>query len=68
MITYRTKENDIIDWICWKYYGFTSGAVEEALQTNPFVAEYDDYLPEGLLVYLPEISKENSVKRVKLWD
>lgn len=68
MFTYRTKQNDVIDWICWKHYGFTSGSVEQVIQVNPQIAEYDDFLPEGLLIKLPEISKEKSVKQVRLWD
>ena len=68
MITYKTKQNDVIDWICWKHYGFTSGLVDQVIRVNPQIAEYDDFLPEGLLINLPEISKENSIKQIKLWD
>jgi phage tail protein X len=68
MIIYQTKEYDIIDWICWKHYGFTSGSVEEVLRTNQCLAEFDDYLPDGLLIKLPEINKTNLVKTIKLWD
>jgi phage tail protein X len=68
MITYRTKDGDVIDWICWKHYGFTSGAVEEVLKINPKVAEYDGHLPEGLLISLPEINSKIAAKQVKLWD
>jgi phage tail protein X len=68
MVVYKTKQLEVIDWICWKHYGFTSGSVEHVIRENPEIAEYDDYLPEGLLVNLPEISKEKSVKQVKLWD
>jgi phage tail protein X len=68
MILYKTKENDVIDWICWKHYGFTNVVVEEVLKANPEVAKYDDFLPEGLVIKLPQISKEKSIKQVKLWD
>jgi phage tail protein X len=68
MIIYQTKENDVIDWICWQHYGFTNGAVEEVLKVNPEIAEYDDYLPEGLVIKLPQISRENVRKQVRLWD
>ncbi len=66
-ITYVTKENDVIDWICWKHYGFTNGAVEEILRQNPKLAEYDEHLPEGLIVKLPAIDK-TARKTIKLWD
>lgn len=68
MITYRTKQHDVIDWICWKHYGFTAGSVEQIIQVNPEIAEYDDFLPEGLLIKLPGIDKQSSVKQIKLWD
>ena len=65
-ITYITKENDVIDWICWKHYGFTCGAVEELLRQNPKLAEYE-HLPEGLIITLPKIDK-TATKIAKLWD
>ncbi len=39
-IYYLAKENDMLDYICWKHYGFTSGAVEIVLEENPGLAEY----------------------------
>jgi phage tail protein X len=65
---YKTRQNDVIDWICWRHYGFTSGAVEQVIRANPGIAEYDDFLPEGLLVNLPTVDKQTFVKQVRLWD
>lgn len=48
MTRYRTKENDMLDWICWKHYGFQSGAVEIVLTANPELAEWGSFLPAGL--------------------
>lgn len=48
MICYYTKENEMLDYICWKHYGYSSGAVEEVLLENPGIAEYGSFLPTGL--------------------
>lgn len=67
MMYYKTKENDILDLICWNYYGFSSGAVEIVLRANPGLAEYE-LLPAGLIIKLPVIQKETQKQVVKLWD
>lgn len=64
---YRTKENDMLDWICWKHYGFQSGAVEFVLKYNPDLAEYGSKLPGGLVIKLPAIKKK-SIEKVRLWE
>ena len=68
MTRYRTKENDMLDWICWKHYGFQSGAVEIVLAANPELAEWGSFLPAGLLINLPEIQKSAKKPTIKLWD
>ena len=55
MTLYKTKEHDMLDWICWKHYGFQSGVVEIVLTANPELAEWGSFLPAGLLITLPEI-------------
>ena len=68
MTLYRTKEHDMLDWICWKHYGFQSGAVEIVLTANPELAEWGSFLPAGLLITLPEIKKATAKSTIKLWD
>ncbi|BFD47065.1 MAG: tail protein X [Wolbachia endosymbiont of Sergentomyia squamirostris] len=65
MIYYKTKENDMLDLICWKHYGYE--AVEVVLRANPGLAEYE-LLPAGLIIKLPVIQKETQKQVVKLWD
>lgn len=65
---YRTKENDMLDWICWKHYGFQSGAVEIVLKHNQELAESGSFLPAGLLIKLPPIQKTSLKATVKLWE
>ncbi|BET30033.1 MULTISPECIES: tail protein X [Wolbachia] len=57
MIYYYTKENEMLDLICWKHYGYSSGAVEEVLLENPGLAEHGSFLPAGLRIKLPKIQK-----------
>ncbi|WP_341822378.1 tail protein X [Wolbachia endosymbiont (group A) of Clivina fossor] len=57
MIYYYTKENEMLDYICWKHYGYSSGAVEEILLENPGLAKYGSFLPAGLKIKLPKIQR-----------
>ena len=68
MTLYRTKEHDMLDWICWKHYRFQSDAVEIVLTANPELAEWGSFLPAGLLITLPEIKKSAAKPTIKLWD
>lgn len=61
---YKTKENEMLDWICWKHYGFE--AVEAVLKENPGLAEYGSLLPAGLIIKLPIVKKTNAT--IKLWE
>jgi phage tail protein X len=68
MIYYTTKENEVLDWICWKHYGFQSGAIEIVLEVNTHIAENGSFLPSGILLKLPLIEKPTLKPIVKLWD
>ena len=50
MITYVTKEGDVLDWICWKHYG-TISVLEKVMQANPNVT--DEKLKAGIEIKLP---------------
>ncbi|WP_265022940.1 tail protein X [Wolbachia endosymbiont (group B) of Ischnura elegans] len=47
----------MLDEICWKHYGYSSGAVEEVLLENSGLAEHESFLPAGLRIKLPKIQK-----------
>lgn len=66
--TYRCREGDILDWICWKHYGRTRGAVEAVLEANSGLAEYDPHLPAGLKITLPDLSPAEDKEVVRLWS
>jgi phage tail protein X len=66
MVTYTTKEGDVLDWICWKHYGTTS-VLEQVLAANPTLT--DEKLPAGVVVQLPYIASiKNRKQEVRLWS
>lgn len=66
--TYRTKEGDTIDWICWRAYGrITPGLVEKTLEQNPGLADQGPLIKAGLLITLPDIQQPAPGRRVRLW-
>jgi phage tail protein X len=66
VITYTTKDGDVLDWICWKHYGSTA-VLEQVLAANPDLT--DEKLPAGVVVKLPYIASIRSKKtEIKLWS
>jgi phage tail protein X len=68
MTQYRTKENDMLDAICFKFYGRQSKAVEIVLEANRGLADVGPVLPLGLIIELPEIPAVDTVAAIRLWD
>jgi len=68
MITYVTKDGDVLDAICWKYYGNTSGTVEKVLEANRHLAELGSIFAAGVKIILPDLSQEEETESVKLWS
>ena len=66
MVTYITKEGDVLDWICWKHYG-TISVLEKVMETNSKIT--DERLAAGIEVKLPyiEIILKNG-SEVRLWN
>lgn len=65
---YRTKEGDVLDWICWRAYGSLSpGLVERVVAVNANVADSAAMLPAGLLLVLPDDPAPMVERRVRLW-
>lgn len=65
---YTTIEGDMLDYICWKYYGKTSNYVEKVLAANTHLAEYGTILPAGIKIFLPVIDEPKSLQKIKLWQ
>lgn len=64
---YQTKAGDMLDAICWRYYGERPGAFEAVLKANHELACLGCMLPEGLIIQLPELPALQ-VKQIALWD
>ena len=68
MITYITKDGDVLDLICWKYYGSTNGTIEKVLEANRHLANLDAVFAAGIKIILPDLTKAEEEKSVKLWS
>lgn len=69
MTTYSTKNGDMLDAVCWNYYGRSSGAVELVLEANRGLADYGPELPAGLVIVLPDLPSESDApKMTRLWE
>ena len=68
MITYVTKDGDVLDAICWKYYGSTSGTVEKVLEANRHLAELGSIFAAGVKIILLDLTLGTETESVKLWS
>lgn len=68
--TYLTQQNDELDDICHRFYGYSSGAVEAvlALEANRDLALLLPVLPEGVTITLPTLAPQRPELRLKLWS
>lgn len=65
---YLTTDGEIIDRLCWNYYGFVKGTVESVYKRNPWLSVLPPILPNGVLVTLPVISRNLLLDKVELWN
>lgn len=68
MASYITKDGDMVDAICWAYYGASAGYTEAVLEANYRLEDYPPQLPAGLTITLPNINLEPSDSEIRLWD
>lgn len=66
-VIYRTKQDDVLDAVVFKYYNGQSGALEQVLEANKGIADYGAVLPAGVEVTLPELPKPSTKESVRLW-
>lgn len=65
---YRTSQGDTLDFICWKYYGQQSGAVEAVLLANPRLADLGAVIPANTVITMPDLPKPASeAQPIRLW-
>ena len=68
MITYITKDGDVLDAICFKYYGTTNGTVEKVLEANRHLAELGAIFSANVKIILPDLIPEEETESVKIWS
>lgn len=64
-------QGDTLDALCYRHLGVTAGAVEQALELNPGLAELGPVLPHGTAVLLPDLTNAKVPAQralVQLWD
>jgi phage tail protein X len=68
MITYITKDGDVLDSICHKYYGSTSDVVEKVLKANRHLANIGAIFEAGIKIILPDLTPKEESESIKLWS
>jgi phage tail protein X len=65
-----TQDDDMLDDICWRFYGRQAGAIEEVLDANQGLAARGTLYPAGQEVHLIDISLPTRPVRdwVRLWS
>ena len=66
MAKYITKNGDMLDYICYQYYG-TTEVTSKVLEANRELAKLGAVLPAGISIELPEIEKPTAKRKVTLW-
>lgn len=68
--TYLTKQGEMVDWIAWRVYGYSTGSTEAIYERNRHIALSDQptVLPAGLTIILPNLPRPLAAKAVRLWD
>lgn len=62
-------QNDTVDAICHRAYGYTQRVVEQTLAANPGLADLGPVLPQGTPITLPaQPAQPQQQNTVNLWD
>ncbi|WP_019221584.1 tail protein X [Bartonella senegalensis] len=66
---YVTKEGDMVDAICWKYYAKRQQAlaVERVYAANFGLADYGPILKAGITILLPTLPYPKATPVIRLW-
>jgi len=69
MPSYSTKDGDVLDDICYRYYGASSEYTEAVLAANPILLKHDLILPSGITIELPDLPNiEESQETIRLFS
>ena len=65
---YTTRQFDMIDEICHRWYGGTVGTVEAVMAANPALSELLPILPEGVNIFMPDLpDPSEAVSLLRIW-
>jgi len=66
---YLSKDGDMIDEICWRYYPKRQQAlaVEHVYEANNRLADRGEKLPAGLTILLPDLPRPRTQPVINLW-
>ena len=68
MLKYRSTDGDIVDDICYRYYGNCEFAAD-VYAHNSGLAEYGPVLPAGVVIDLPDFTPvQKSNEQISLYD
>lgn len=67
MIVY-SQQNETLDQLSWRIFGYTTDIVEQIYRRNPHLCELPLRLPHGTTVNVPEQPPAIKHQRINLWD
>ncbi|SKA72186.1 P2-like prophage tail protein X [Thiothrix eikelboomii] len=68
-LIYMTREGDVLDKICHRYYGTARGTTEVVLQANDGLCLLDPVYPAGVRIVLPDImTTQPAVDYLRIWN
>ena len=65
---YTTKDGEVLDYIVWKHYGKTAGILEQVLKINRHLEKYNEVLPIGIAINLPNSAPPANNQKIKMWQ
>lgn len=69
MTTYTSRDGNVIDGACRRFYGREAGAVEAVLEANLGLDKQGSVLPARTEVHLPELARPlERIATMRLWD
>lgn len=66
--TVTTVQGDMLDLVCFRFYGRHRGTVEAVLDANPGLAARPFLLPAGVVIVMPGLPAPAEPATVRLWD
>ncbi|HDV6325491.1 tail protein X [Burkholderia cenocepacia] len=64
--TLRTSDGDVLDTLCYRYYGTLQGTVEAVYDANPGLANQLQPFAAGVEILMPDLDAPR-VESIQLW-